>query len=110
MHFLILLDLLESLQFRSCRGLNSNVIQPLLNITTPLKIKTLVIINDGFSNLIEELAPFQLLIQKIGSYIENLVLSVHRNGSIKLFDTIIDSCEKIKFLHLNNINLMDISQ
>src|SRR5205085_377149 len=31
---------LESLQFKYCSGLNLKVIQPLLNIATPLKIKT----------------------------------------------------------------------
>ena len=34
---------LESLQFKSCYGLKSIVIQPLLNINTPLKIRTFVI-------------------------------------------------------------------
>ena len=41
---------LESLQFKSCANVNSKVIQPLLSINTPLKIKTLVIINDVFSS------------------------------------------------------------
>src|SRR5438876_589100 len=99
MHFLILLNL---------NLLNSKIIiQPLLNITTPLKIKTFVF----FGNLFEDFTSIQLLIQKIGSYIENLVLSIcDYELSNELFDIIIDSCKKIKFLHLNNIDLGNISQ
>ena len=37
-----------------------------------------------------------------------MVLSAHKNT--KLFDTIIEFCDKIKFLQLNNIDFMDISQ
>ncbi|RIA86693.1 hypothetical protein C1645_828921 [Glomus cerebriforme] len=98
---------LESLQFKNCSGLKSKVIQPLLNINTPLKIKTFVI----FDTKIEEIIPIQLLIQKIGSYIEILILSV-RNDDFrkKLFDTIINFCDKIYFLHLNHIDFMNISQ
>ena len=84
---------LESLQFKYCHGIDSKVIQPLLSITTPLKIKTLVIFNNyGFKYLIEELTPIQLLIQKIGSYIENLVLSIYNDELRgKIFDVIINS-------------------
>ena len=100
---------LESLQFTSngIAGLDLRIIQPLLSITTPLKIKTLAINID--SSGAEKL--LQLLIQKIGSYIEILVLKVYEKESRKeLFDTVINSCEKIKFLHLCNIDLMNISQ
>jgi hypothetical protein len=104
---------LESLQFKNCNGLSLKVIQPLLNITTPLKIKTFVIVDETIKegNTCEIFTPIQLLIQKIGLYIENLVLSIFddelRNS---LFNIIIDSCEKIRYLHLSDIDVMNISQ
>src|SRR5439155_8684141 len=83
-------------------------IQPLLNITTPLKIKTLVIAYGGTGS---EKKLLQSLIQKVGSYVEILVLQILNDELRKeLFDTIINSCEKIKFLHLKNIRHINISQ
>jgi hypothetical protein len=102
---------LESLQFKRCSGLNLKVIQPLLNIATPLKIKTFVINDQKITNSSEKFTAIQLLIQKIGSYIENLVLDIYHNElRRKLFDTIIDFCEKIKFLHLSHVDIVNISQ
>jgi hypothetical protein len=76
---------LESLQFKDCSGLNLKVVQPLLNIITPLKIKTLVIIDEEFRYFTSEMFdPIQLLIIKIGSYIENLVLDIHTTDMTKL--------------------------
>src|SRR2546423_9797349 len=99
---------LESLQFKYCKGINK-FIQPLLSIT-PLKIKTFVFFDYANTNLIETLTQIQLLIQKIGYYIENLGLSIYDEElRRKIFDVIIDSCEKIKFLHLNYIDLKNIS-
>src|SRR5947199_9216044 len=52
-------------------------------------------------------------IQKIGPYLKNLVLDVYKDGlshEDELFDTIIEFCEKIKFLHLQNIDLINIPQ
>src|ERR1043166_2850973 len=45
---------LESLQFKHCNGLDLKVIQPLLNIATPLKIKTFVIIDQEITNSSEK--------------------------------------------------------
>ena len=104
---------LESLQFNKyCVGLNSKVFQPLLNITTPLKIKTLVFIENRFAPLTPEVSTsIQLLIQKIGSYLEILILITCEDELRKiLFDTIIDFCERIKFLHLSQINVTNIPQ
>ena len=56
---------LESLQFKYCSKLNLKVIQPLLNIATPLKIKTFVIIDQEITNSSEKFMAIQLLIQKI---------------------------------------------
>ena len=67
---------LESLQFKFCTNVNSKVIQPLLSITTPLKIKTFVITCDCSIDSEIEFSPMSLLIQKIGSYIEILALRI----------------------------------
>jgi len=91
--------------------MNSKVIQPLLNIFTPLRIKTFVFFDNKFENLIEVSTPIQLLIQKIGSYIENLILGIYEDELRgKSFDVIINVCEKIKFLRLAYINLENFSQ
>ena len=58
---------LESLQFHYCYGIIGSVIQPLLDITTPLKIKTFVIVDNVDSDIESEIVSIQLLIQKIGS-------------------------------------------
>ena len=100
---------LESLQLGSISsprfGLLS-ITQPLLSITTPLKIKTLIITENLTRSINDKLLQLlKLLIQKIGSYIEILVLKIHENEPRKeLFDTVIYSCEKIKFLHLCHID------
>jgi hypothetical protein len=98
---------LESFQLNQCSGLNSEFLQPLLDINTPLKIKTLVVIQ--CTNI--RATPIDLLIQKISPYLENLVLDVCDGETrVKFFDTIIDFGEKIKFLHLNNTDFTNISQ
>jgi hypothetical protein len=106
---------LEALQFKYCNGLSSKVLQPFLNITTPLKIKTFVIIEDQtpvVGNLNNEKSiSIQSLIQKIGSYVEVLVLSIGESELRgKLFDTVIDFCKKIRYLHLNYISFTNVSQ
>ena len=62
---------LESFQFSDS---DSRIIQPLLSINTPLKIKTLVIVE--FRSEVDK-QLLHLLIQKIGSYIEILALKIY---------------------------------
>src|SRR5690242_1181286 len=52
------------------------------------------------------------LIQKISPYLENLVLHHIQDSNIRgnLFDSISVFCQKIKFLHLERISYMNISQ
>src|ERR1051325_338456 len=102
---------LESLQFKN-KGLDLRIIQLLLSITTPLKIKTLVIIDGGRTSYSDdEKLLLKLLIQRIGAYIEILVLDIYEDELRReLFDTIIDFCDKIKFLHLCNIDHINIPQ
>ena len=76
----------------------------------------MVIYGCDLLNLNETATSIRLLIQKIGSYLENLVLEIYeyeyklRKLRAKLFDAIIDFCEKIKFLHLSNIYSINIPQ
>jgi hypothetical protein len=78
-----------------------------------LKIKTFVIDDDQeLTNSSEKFTSIQLLIQKIGPYIENLALSIIYDSELRrnLFNIIIDSCEKIKFLHLDYVDIVNVPQ
>ncbi|CAI2196122.1 3681_t:CDS:1, partial [Funneliformis geosporum] len=59
---------LKSLHFNKCDGITTQFLQPLLGITTPLKIKSLKVV--GFIQALD------LLLQKIGSHLENLELNL----------------------------------
>src|SRR5206468_3306255 len=77
--------------------------QPLLDISTPLRIKSLTLQCSHIDN-----ALIQLLIQKIGAYLENLFINLIR-FSTEVLDCIINYCENIKFLYLFSIGY-DISK
>ncbi|CAG8504491.1 3486_t:CDS:1 [Funneliformis mosseae] len=97
---------LESLQFIHCKGITVRVFQPLLNIPTPLKIKTLKL-----EGQIAETVFIQLLLQKAGSYVENLELKLWVDVERKrVFESIIKYCDKIQFLHLYEIDYVNIPQ
>src|SRR5207248_1943531 len=94
---------LKSLHFINCFGVKLHVFQPLLDITTPLKIKSLTLKSTRADN-----ALIQLLIQKIGAYLENLFIdfirySLELSDYIEALDYIINDCKNIKFLYLLNI-------
>src|SRR5688572_4584268 len=74
--------------------------------TLPTKIKTFVFLDESTSS--KMFASIQLLIQKIGDYIENLSIYMDKFRG-KLFDAVIDFCKKIKFLHLKYIDSINIS-
>lgn len=89
-----------------CLGFKLHVIQPLLDISTPLKIKSLTITDGNIST-----NSIQLLLQRIGNYLEYLFLSIPIDFIRELIiDKIIDYCDKIKFLHLNYIDYKNIPQ
>ncbi|EXX71352.1 hypothetical protein RirG_079290 [Rhizophagus irregularis DAOM 197198w] len=100
---------LKSLQFKDC-DLNSGIFRSLLKIKTPLKIKTFAIKKIH----VREIVEIELFLQKVGYYIKNLVLDIeyiYRNDNHfkeRLFDAIINYCEKIQFLHLCHIDYNDI--
>ncbi|CAI2163862.1 11055_t:CDS:1 [Funneliformis geosporum] len=97
---------LESLQFIHCKGITVRFFQPLLNIPTPLKIKTLKL-----EGQITETTFIQLLLQKVGSYVENLELKLWVDiERERAFESIIKYCDKIQFLHLYEIDYVNIPQ
>ncbi|CAG8566176.1 4195_t:CDS:2 [Funneliformis caledonium] len=97
---------LESLHFKYCEGITVQVFRPLLDIPTPLKIKTLKIVSQ-----IEEITLIQLLFQKIGSFLENLEINLWKDTERNnVYESIINYCEKIQFLHLLEIDHVDIPQ
>ncbi|CAG8736538.1 16708_t:CDS:2, partial [Funneliformis mosseae] len=101
-HGLRHLTQLKSLHVIECLRLN-HVIQPLLDIPTPLKINSLTI-----SCKITTIVPLQLLFQKIGPYLEHLELGIYNNiMREKALESVIEHCDKIKFLHLSNLNVID---
>jgi hypothetical protein len=88
----------------NCLGFKLHVIQPLLDIPTPLKIKSLTITDININSI-------QLLLQKIGNYLENLYLSIQSDFMREsIIENIINYCDKIKFLHLNHIDYKNIPQ
>ncbi|RIA90750.1 hypothetical protein C1645_875899 [Glomus cerebriforme] len=97
---------LKCLHFINCLGFRLNIIQPLLDIPTPLKIKSLKI---GGGNI--NVNSIQLLFQKIGTYLENLYLSVPIDDMREIIiNSIIQYCDKLKFLHLSHINRKNVTQ
>ncbi len=93
---------LESLQFYHCYGLTIQAFQPLLGITVPLKIKSL--------RVFSLTSGIDLLIQKVGSYLENLELDLTDTERKNAFKSIVNYCDKIKFLYLYRIDDKDLPQ
>ncbi|CAI2192406.1 3691_t:CDS:2, partial [Funneliformis geosporum] len=92
---------LRSLVFIQCKWINSQFFQSLLDIPTPLKLKSLKIHGPA--------TGFDLLIKKSGSYLEHLELFlIGPSGGV--YENIIIHCDQLKFLHLANINHKDNSQ
>ncbi|PKK72718.1 hypothetical protein RhiirC2_848199 [Rhizophagus irregularis] len=74
-------------------------IQSLLNISIPLKIKTLILDD----NVIQSSFPFQLLFHNIGPYLKYLVIIYQPYFIEDFYEFIIQYCEKIEFLYLTEI-------
>jgi len=94
---------LKSLQFIWCHGLTTHIFQPLLDIPA-LKIKSLKVNSHQISGI-------GLLIQKVGNHLEHLELGIWEDTKRKkAFESIINYCDEIKFLHLSYIDLDNIPQ
>jgi len=94
---------LKSLQFIRCEGLTTQVFQPLLNIPA-LKIKSLKVEAIQISGI-------DLLLQKVGSFLEHLELYLRKDSlRKKAFESIVYHCDKIQFLYLYGIDDENIHQ
>ncbi|RGB36613.1 hypothetical protein C1646_666835 [Rhizophagus diaphanus] len=102
------LNVLESVHLINCSSLNTGFAQQVINLTKPLKLKSLFIQELGS---ISEIDSLQLLIQKSCDYLENFGYDcglIYPPGLIqiqqamrKLFELIVKHCKNIKFLDLN---------
>jgi hypothetical protein len=101
------LENLESLQFISCKRLKLNFIKPLIEKSSPLKIKTLAIMG---CEIDDDNTFFNHLFQKIGNVLENLFISFHKNHSKKLSAILLNYCNNLKFLYLTDISYSNINQ
>ncbi|RGB24704.1 hypothetical protein C1646_772709 [Rhizophagus diaphanus] len=97
------LNVLESVHIIYC-NLDTDFIQQLINLTKPLKLKTIFLYN----NEIQFVESLQLLLQKYGDYLENVGFAVGFSSFIseeqQLFESIIKYCKNIKFLDLTITN------
>ncbi|PKY21818.1 hypothetical protein RhiirB3_435533 [Rhizophagus irregularis] len=91
------LNVLGSVHIINCYNLNNNFIQQIINLTKPLKIKSL------FIREILQIELLQLLLQKFGVYLENFGYRIFGNLSQKklLLKCITKYCKNIKFFDLN---------
>ncbi|PKC62068.1 hypothetical protein RhiirA1_522931 [Rhizophagus irregularis] len=102
------LNVLESVHLINCNSLNTGFSQQVINLTKPLKLKSLFIQELG---AISEIDSLQLLIQKSCDYLENFGYDcglIYPPGLIQipqamrqLFELIVKHCKNIKFLDLN---------
>jgi hypothetical protein len=93
------LNVLESIHFFYCSSLNSGIIQQIINLTKPFKLKSLFL-NEKPEIL--EIVSLQLLLQKTGNYIENIGFGHLLNNKLKqqLFNLSKNYCKNIKFFDL----------
>ncbi|GBC09561.1 hypothetical protein RclHR1_08990005 [Rhizophagus clarus] len=97
------LNVLEFIHFLYCHSLNSDIIQQIINLTKPFKLKSLFL-NENPEIL--EIGSLHLLLQKTGNYLENIGFSSKINNKLKqqLFDLSKIYCTKIKFLDLHGFD------
>ncbi|GBC34041.2 hypothetical protein GLOIN_2v1777503 [Rhizophagus irregularis DAOM 181602=DAOM 197198] len=95
------LNVLESVHIIYCNFLNASIIQQIISLTKPFKLKSLFI-SERFK--IDEL--LLLLLQNSGSYLENFGCTFCFNYGFSLkqqiFESIIKYCKKIKFLEFED--------
>ncbi|PKK66433.1 hypothetical protein RhiirC2_784780 [Rhizophagus irregularis] len=95
------LNVLESVHIIYCSSLNTSFTQQIINLTKPLKLKSL------FINEVSQIESLQLLLQNYGNYLENfgfgfgvgygLSLTLFRQ---QLLELISKYCKNIKFLDI----------
>ncbi|RGB39162.1 hypothetical protein C1646_812161 [Rhizophagus diaphanus] len=107
------LNNLESIHIIYCRLLNYEIIQQIINLTKPFKLKSL------FMDEILQIDSLELLLQKSGDYLENFGFGSFSNDSYirnelinelkqQLIDLIIKYCTKIELFDLFECNINNI--
>jgi hypothetical protein len=91
------LNVLESVHFIYCYPLNNSLIQQIVNLTKPFKLKSL------FINDISQIESLQLLLQKSGDYLENFGFGFNNDLLLKqqLLGLIKKYCKNIKYFDLH---------
>jgi hypothetical protein len=89
------LKVLESIHILYCH-LDSVIVQQIINLTRPFKLKSLFIHN----NFISQIELLKLLLQKAGNYLENIefMSSTNYEFELQLFELIKIYCNKIKII------------
>jgi hypothetical protein len=99
------LNVLESVHIIDCYSLNSIIIQQIINLSKPFKLKTLYI------NEILEIESLQLLLQKSGDYLEYFgIRSRFRELKNQLLGLVRFYCTKIKFFELIEFENVALNQ
>jgi hypothetical protein len=96
------LNVLESVHFIYCYPLNNSLIQQIVNLTKPFKLKSLfinVISQIESLQLSLQIEPLRLLLQKSGNYLENFGFSYNDDLLLKqqLLGLIKKYCKNIKY-------------
>ncbi|EXX63746.1 hypothetical protein RirG_149490 [Rhizophagus irregularis DAOM 197198w] len=93
------LNVLESIHFLYCSSLNSGIIQQIINLTKPFKLKSLFL-NEQPDIL--EIVLLQSLLRKTGDYIENIGFKHLISNKLRqqFFELTKNYCKNIKFFDL----------
>ncbi|PKK60504.1 hypothetical protein RhiirC2_793213, partial [Rhizophagus irregularis] len=91
------LNVLESVHLIYCYSLNTEFIQQIINLTKPIKLKSL------FINEIPRIESLELLLQKSGNYLENFGYGIRfsffgMQTKRQLLELIIKYCKNIRLL------------
>ncbi|GBC33943.1 uncharacterized protein OCT59_019152 [Rhizophagus irregularis] len=97
------LNVLESVHIIYCFPINIGVIQQIINLSKPFKLKSLLM---DWTSQIDE--SFQSLLQKSGDYLEKFNFEFEYNRELifkqQIFESIIKYCKNIKSLDLHENN------
>ncbi|RGB22543.1 hypothetical protein C1646_822503 [Rhizophagus diaphanus] len=96
------LNVLDSIHILYCYSLSSTIIQQIINLTKPFKLRSLFM--DRSSKL--QIDLLKLLLQKSGNYLENIGFrsSINNNYKLQAFKLVKIHCIKIKFIDLQGFD------
>ncbi|CAB4426610.1 unnamed protein product [Rhizophagus irregularis] len=103
------LNTLESVHIIYCSFLNNSFIQKIINLTKPLKLKSLFMNDEKSESNTDE--SLLLLLQKSGCYLENIEFgnSCKLELEQQIFESVINYCKNIKFLRFDSQIAFQIS-